>query len=142
MGYSDNPKRPNIQMWFGPMSFVDYLSNQTYWVNINNNRNWLPGDCHESPLYSAKVGVAAALTQMQSNQPNDEMSLIYYSTPQTTAAGTARLLQRRPLTHGTQLQLRDQFSLVPADDAEFRRHHQLQLHRNRCFGRRGLLLRR
>ncbi|OAI38951.1 hypothetical protein AYO40_01570 [Planctomycetaceae bacterium SCGC AG-212-D15] len=81
MNYTDNPDRPNTQMWFGPLSMVDMLSNESYWTATNINRNWLPGDCHESPLYSAKVGVSAALTDMQSNQPNDMMTLIYYSAP-------------------------------------------------------------
>lgn len=91
MNYSDNPKRPNMQMWFGPLTMVDWLSNQVYWVKLTSasNRNWLPGNCHEAPLYSAKIGIAAALSQMQSNQPNDCISLVYYSTPQTsqTASG-------------------------------------------------------
>ena len=90
MEYDDNPKRPQTQLWFGPMSMVDWFSNQSYWVATGNiNRNWLPGNCHEAPLYSAKVGVAAALTQMQTNQPNDCISLIFYSAPLTSSTDTS-----------------------------------------------------
>jgi hypothetical protein len=88
MNYQDNPLRPNVQFWFGPLSFCDFLGNETYWVTRTSNRNWLPGNVHESPLYSAKIGVAAALGQMQSNQPNDAMTLIYYSAPQTSTGTT------------------------------------------------------
>jgi hypothetical protein len=43
-----------------------------------------PGTCHEAPLYACKLGVRAALNDIRSNHPNDAVSLIMFSVPQSS----------------------------------------------------------
>jgi Flp pilus assembly protein TadG len=83
MNYKDNPVRPRLQFWFGPMTMVDFMG--TY----NLNRFYWPGDCHEAPIYACKLGLQAALTDAQNNHPNDYMSLITFSVPRTSSSDTA-----------------------------------------------------
>ncbi|MCS6976491.1 MAG: Tad domain-containing protein [Gemmatales bacterium] len=89
MHYNDNPKRPRLHFWFGPMSMVDFLgnynmagraANQAYW--------WWPGTAYEAPLYAAKIGVRAALRDIERNHPNDHVSLIMFCVPRTSATDT------------------------------------------------------
>jgi hypothetical protein len=58
-----------MQFWFGPLSMLAYLQFRTYF----------PGNCYESPSWQLKVGVQAALTDIQNNHPNDMASLIFFS---------------------------------------------------------------
>jgi Flp pilus assembly protein TadG len=87
MHYADNPKRPITKFWFGPQSMVDFLGNFTCGYNDSGDgRNfWWPGTCHEAPMYACKLGVRAALTDIQDNHPNDLVSLIMFSVPKTSA---------------------------------------------------------
>ena len=85
MDYADNPLRPTLSFWFGPMTMVDFLGNYNLWYtgygNDCSRYCWWPGTCHESPTYECKLGVQAALNDMQNNHPNDMVSLIMFSTP-------------------------------------------------------------
>ncbi len=93
MNYSDNPQRPLLSFWFGPMTMIDFLGNYnlwyTGWVNDCSRYCWWPGTCHETPLYECKLGIQAALSDIQNNHPNDMLSLIFFSTPLTSASDTS-----------------------------------------------------
>ncbi len=92
MDYTDNPKRARLHFWFGPMSMIDFISN----YNLNNGSQfcWMPGTAHEVPLYACKLGLQAALQDAQINHPNDDVSLIIFSTPQTSASDTSGRFNR------------------------------------------------
>ncbi|MGA2257433.1 MAG: hypothetical protein ABSG53_22470, partial [Thermoguttaceae bacterium] len=92
MHYGDNPQRPILSFWFGPMTMVDFLGNYNLWYtgygNDASRYCWWPGTCHESPTYACKLGIQAALNDMQNNHPNDFISLIMFSTPLSGANDT------------------------------------------------------
>jgi hypothetical protein len=75
-------------MWFGPMTMLDFIGNfciGSYNSNtgsFDNNRLWWPGTCHEAPLWQCKVGMAGAISDMQTNHPNDYGTLVLFSVPQ------------------------------------------------------------
>ena len=72
MHYNDNPIRPRLHFWFGPLTMLDFISRYS--------NNWLPGTSHESQCWQLKAGVNSALTDIQKNHPNDWVSLMYFST--------------------------------------------------------------
>ncbi len=89
MQYSDNPRRPLLHFWFGPLTMVDFLGNYNIWYNVNPSCSrycWWPGTCHESPIYACKLGIQAALNDIQTNHPNDFVSLIMFSVPRSSAS--------------------------------------------------------
>ncbi len=86
MSYTDNPPRPMMHFWFGPMTMIDFLGNYNGWSLTGDYLGylkyaWWPGTCHEAPCYAAKLGMQAAIQTIQSNHPNDWVSLIFYSAP-------------------------------------------------------------
>ncbi len=85
MHYADNPLRPVTKFWFGPQSMIDFLENFAIGYMNNGSNIWWPGTCHEAPLYACKLGVQAALTDIQNNHQNDLVSLIFFSDPKTSA---------------------------------------------------------
>lgn len=94
MHYGDNPKRPKLHFWFGPASMVDFLGNYNMWYNSNVNPDasrfcWWPGTCHESPMYACKLGIRAALSDIQNNHPNNLVALMMFSTPKTSSNDTS-----------------------------------------------------
>jgi Flp pilus assembly protein TadG len=89
--YTDNPARPNLRCWFGPMAMVDYLQNYNMYENVSNYFFMQPGDSYEAPLYTAKQAYLAAVSTMQSNHPNDWVTIAPYSWPRTSSnAGFGR----------------------------------------------------
>ena len=74
MHYNDNPIHPRLNFWFGPVSFLSFLSDYRIY------RNWLPGTSHESATWQLKAGIQSALVDIQKNHPNDQAALIYFST--------------------------------------------------------------
>ncbi len=89
MHYADNPQRPQTGFWFGPMSMVDFMGNYNLWYQVSPTCSrycYWPGTCHESPTYALKLGIRAALTDIQSNHPNDFVSLIMFSDPQSSSS--------------------------------------------------------
>ena len=92
MHYGDNPLRPVLSFWFGPMTMIDFLGNYNLWYtgyyNDCSRYCWWPGTCHESPMYACKLGIQAALNDMRNNHPNDMISLIMFSTPLTGSNDT------------------------------------------------------
>jgi hypothetical protein len=94
MNYGDNPLRWRTKSWFGPMNFVHFLSN---W---NMNRWWWSGTCSEAPTFQCKLGMQAALKDIQNNHPNDNAALVFFSTPMYGAnQGGQFNTARMPLTH-------------------------------------------
>jgi Flp pilus assembly protein TadG len=81
MHYNDNPIRPRLHFWFGPLTMLDFLSRYT--------NNWLPGTCHESQCWQLKAGVNAALKDIELNHPNDWVMSTYFST--LSSYSTARV---------------------------------------------------
>jgi Flp pilus assembly protein TadG len=74
MHYADTPVHPRMQFWFGPLSMLGYLNDP-----VNGNWNWHPGTCYEAQSWQLKVGINAAITDMQNNHPNNLASVIFYS---------------------------------------------------------------
>jgi hypothetical protein len=72
MNYKDNPQRPRHRMWFGPMTMLQYIAD----TGIN------PGTTRDISTFSAKLGIASVISDIQINHPNDQISLIMYNRPQ------------------------------------------------------------
>jgi Flp pilus assembly protein TadG len=92
MFYNDNPQRPLLNFWFGPATMIDFLDNYdlSYAVSPAGSRYmWWPGTCHESPMYACKLGIQAALNDIQNNHPNDFVSLVMFSVPKSSAGDTS-----------------------------------------------------
>jgi hypothetical protein len=82
MDYRDNPARPKMRYWFGPMSVLDFL-----WDDFDIvNHYWRPGTCHEAPMWILKAGIQSALQDIQKNHPNDWVTLIYFCVPKGSAS--------------------------------------------------------
>ncbi|MFO0879462.1 MAG: pilus assembly protein TadG-related protein [Gemmataceae bacterium] len=71
MHYNDNPIRPRLHFWFGPLTMLDFLSQY--------DKNFLPGTCHESQSWQLKAAVQSAISDVQKNHPNDWVTMIYFS---------------------------------------------------------------
>lgn len=85
MSYTDNPKRPRTNFWFGPMTMVDFMSNYNLLsVDANYDFMW-PGTCHEAPLYACKLGIRASIDDMKNNHPNDFISLSFFGVPRSSS---------------------------------------------------------
>jgi len=98
MHYGDNPMRPRTHFWFGPMTMIDFLGNYNLWNQVspaNSRFCWWPGTCHEAPMYACKLGIRAALTDVETNHPNDLVSLIYFSAPSDSAGDGGRFNRPR-----------------------------------------------
>ncbi|WP_435011137.1 pilus assembly protein TadG-related protein [Tundrisphaera lichenicola] len=72
MNYNDNPPRPRHRMWFGPMTLIQFISD----TGIN------PGTERDISTYSAKLGIASVLQDIQVNHPNDSVAILIYNRPQ------------------------------------------------------------
>lgn len=90
ISYTDNPQRPLLRGWFGPLSMVDYLGNYNATDPSNNNgpRLWWPGTVSEAPTYQTKLGIQAALKDITLNHPNDNVSVVFFSSPKSSATAT------------------------------------------------------
>ena len=73
----DNPKRPRHRFWFGPITMVMFMADTGH----------LPGTAHDISMYTAKLGIDSALTDMQNNHPNDQAALILFSRPTYRTSG-------------------------------------------------------
>jgi Flp pilus assembly protein TadG len=91
MSYTDNPRRPRLRCWFGPLAMVDYLQNYNMEVQVSNYFFMQPGDSYEAPLYTGKQAYLAAVNTMQANHPNDWFALACYSRPRSSSAAAGRL---------------------------------------------------
>lgn len=88
MNSTDNPKRPKLHFWFGPMTMIDFLGNYNMWSTYSNWDPYWPGNCHEGPVWACKLGVQSALQDIENNHPNDFVSLMYFSTPKYSSSGS------------------------------------------------------
>jgi Flp pilus assembly protein TadG len=92
MDYQDNPKRPRLHFWFGPMTMIDFLGNYNLGSITRPNWQanwWWPGTCHESPMWELKVGIQSSLDDIRINHPNDYVSTMYFAAPQNSASSPA-----------------------------------------------------
>ena len=76
---NDNPQRPRHRLWFGPMTMIQFMS----------DTGLLPGTTHDISMICAKLGIAGAMQDIQSNHPNDLVSLCMFSRPPYSGEATA-----------------------------------------------------
>ena len=69
MYYTDNPSRPRMHFWFGPVSMVLFLDNYNMWS----------GTTHQAQSWQLKSGINSALDDIRNNHPNDYCGLAYFS---------------------------------------------------------------
>jgi hypothetical protein len=92
MSYADNPARPRLRFWFGPLVMVDYLQNYNMFCRTSKYFFMQPGDSYEAPLYSCKQAFLGAVRTMKNNHPNDWVTVAPYSWPRSSAtSSTGRL---------------------------------------------------
>ena len=87
MNYSDNPLRPQLRCWFGPLLMTDALQNFNMWVNTTGYFCKQAGDSYEAPVYTCKQAFLASIDTMENNHPNDWFTLIPFSWPRTGSTG-------------------------------------------------------
>jgi Flp pilus assembly protein TadG len=88
MNYTDNPGRPLLRFWFGPLQMTDLFHNPNYSeANMMQYGYFFsqPGDGYEAPAYVAKQAFVSAISMLQSNHPNDWFTLVPYSQSRTSA---------------------------------------------------------
>jgi len=74
MHYNDNPLRPRLHFWFGPLSMMTFIT-----ADNSGNSNMWPGTVHESQSWVLKAGVNSALEDIRKNHPNDWACEIFFS---------------------------------------------------------------
>jgi len=75
MNYGDVPVHPRLNMWFGPLTMLAFLS-----VNSDvTDYNWFAGTTAEAQTWQLKAGIRAALDDINKNHPNDLASLNFWS---------------------------------------------------------------
>jgi Flp pilus assembly protein TadG len=90
LSYTDNPARPRLRFWFGPLNMVDFLQNYNLAENVSGYFFKQPGDSYEAPLYTAKQAYLAAVDTMEANHPNDWFTLVFFSWPRQSATDPMR----------------------------------------------------
>ena len=91
MNYTDNPGRPLLRFWFGPLQMTDLYHNNNYSYANMMQYGWYysqPGDCYEAPAYVAKQAYLAAINTMKNNHPNDWFTIVPYSQCRGSATST------------------------------------------------------
>jgi hypothetical protein len=88
MNYTDNPNRPRLRFWFGPLAMIDYLQNYNMECNVSGYYPMQPGDSYEAPVYVGKLGYLGAIDEMENNHPNDWISIVPYSLPRAAQTGS------------------------------------------------------
>jgi Flp pilus assembly protein TadG len=88
MSYTDNPARPLLRHWFGPLALVDYLNNYNLEINQSGYYCKQPGDSYEAPIYTGKEAYLAAINTIEANHSNDWFSLICYSWPRSSSTSS------------------------------------------------------
>jgi len=75
MNYGDVPVHPRLNMWFGPLTMLAFLS-----LNSDvTDYNWFAGTTAEAQTWQLKAGIRAALDDINKNHPNDLASLNFWS---------------------------------------------------------------
>ena len=80
MNPADNPKRPRHGFWFGPMTMIQYMSDTGIFPGVTTDISMLP----------AKLGIQGALTDIQNNHPNDQVTMLMFSRPHYSGEPTAQ----------------------------------------------------
>jgi len=75
MTYTDNPSRPRLQCWFGPITMMIFLDRYNYWS----------GTTHQAQSWQLKAGVNSALDDIRNNHPNDYCGMAFFTTGSYTA---------------------------------------------------------
>lgn len=75
MSYLDNPCRGSTKYWFGPQMAADMMANPMFGINMHS------GTAHEAPTFQTKLGIQGAINDIQINHPNDNVAIIFFSTP-------------------------------------------------------------
>jgi Flp pilus assembly protein TadG len=88
MNYTDNPARPLLRYWFGPLALVDFLNNYNLEINQSGYYCKQPGDSYEAPIYTAKEAYLAAINTIEKDHPNDWFSLVCYSWPRDSSSNS------------------------------------------------------
>ena len=104
MNYADNPPRPRHRLWFGPMTMLQFISD----TGIQS------GTVRDLSTYSAKLGIASVLQDVQLNHPNDQVALILYKPPQLLGRASDRRFQPDSLQPEPRLLGDDERPVVPA----------------------------
>jgi Flp pilus assembly protein TadG len=94
MHYQDNPRRPRLHFWFSPMTLIDFAG------NYNQSRFWWPGTVHEAQCWQCKVGIQAALRDIELNHPNDWVGLMYFSSPKDSGSNATGRFNRARVALG------------------------------------------
>ena len=82
MGYTDNPSRPRMHFWFGPITMMNFLyANGMY-----------AGTVHEAQCWQLKAGVSSSIGDIRNNHPNDQVGLAFFQT-----SGTASTSYQTPI---------------------------------------------
>ncbi len=94
VNYSDNPARGKLRFWFSPILLSDYLQNYNLGdLNLNGIVSGYflkqAGDTYEAPTYVAKQAYVAAVSTMQTDHPNDWVTVVPYSWPRSGSSGAA-----------------------------------------------------
>jgi hypothetical protein len=69
LNYLDNPSRPRLHLWFGPLTMLTFLDDYNMWS----------GTTHQAQCWQLKAGVNSALDDIRNNHPNDYCGLAYFS---------------------------------------------------------------
>lgn len=77
MNYTDNPIRPRLHFWFGPMSmmaFIAHKGNASAWTE-----NMLAGTVKEAQSWQLKAAINSALDDIRYNHPNDFVGMSFFA---------------------------------------------------------------
>jgi Putative Flp pilus-assembly TadE/G-like len=75
MCYDDCPVHPRLNMWFGPLTMLGFLS-----VNSDtSDYNWYAGTTYESHCWQLKAGIQSAFDDIKRNHPNDLATLTFFN---------------------------------------------------------------
>jgi hypothetical protein len=93
---NDNPRRPKLQFWFGPLSMADFCLNARKFSSSVTGHQQLPfqhwpGNIHQGEMWITKAAIYGALANIQTSHPNDFVTMSYYSNPAalSTTVGNA-----------------------------------------------------
>lgn len=76
LGYTDNPSRPRMHFWFGPITMMGFI----------DSKGALAGTTHQAQCWQLKAGVSSALNDIQANHPNDMLGMAFFTTSGSTGS--------------------------------------------------------
>lgn len=66
---TDNPSRPRLHFWFGPLTMLMFLNDNRYWS----------GTTHQAQSWQLKAGVKSSIDDIRNNHPNDNVGMAYFT---------------------------------------------------------------